>query len=611
MTSLSPPSDVATSPLKKTVYLPSPALLLRLPAFAWLIVLVITPIALLIITGFMRSTDGNIEYIPNLANYAKVIGSGTVRYLAAKTVLVAATSSIMATLVAYPLAFYISRNLRGGKTTAALLIIIPLWISLLMRIFAWRVILGDHGVLNSMLVSSGLIATPSTWLLYTTFSVILTLTSIAIPYVFIAAYTAIERVPFSLVEAARDNGASSFRTFTTVIWPLTRQGTAIGFALGFLMAVGDFVTPTMVGGMNGSMLGMVIEAQFGMAGNWPLGAAMAVYIILLVSLVLGVIFLFTRSRGVLTEVDVGVPPNIPLWNRLTAGQKLARVAGRILFLAPYVYLYAPLVVIMIFSFNDSTVQVFPLSGFTLKWYEQLPSNSAMFAALELSLELAVLVTVLGVVIATAFAFILNDWQHRASPFIESLIALPVALPGVVLGISMVMTATVLRITPGIGRLVLGHLTFVMPVILLVVSSRLRRIDRSFALASRDLGAGWWTTFWRIELPMIRSAIIGGALLGLTMSIDEVMVSLFLTGATPTLPVYVWNQTRFGFTPSVNAIFTCIGLLSLSAAVFGQILITPSEPNGCHFLGCPSSYRATGGRTLPAAPRKPAAYRIFE
>jgi len=140
---------------------------------------------------------------------------------------------------------------------------------------------------------------------------------------------------------------------------------------------------------------------------------------------------------------------------------------------------------------------------------------------------------------------------------------------------MVMTASLMRIPPGFGRLLLGHLVFVMPVILLVVSNRLRRVDPNFALASRDLGAGWWQTLWRIQLPMIRSAIIGGALLGSTLSIDEVMVSLFLTGSTPTLPVYVWNQTRFGFTPTVNAIFTCIGIVSLVLVIAGQRLLTAS------------------------------------
>ena len=195
-----------------------------------------------------------------------------------------------------------------------------------------------RGLLNSLLINSGLIATLSQWLLCTSFSVVLTLTSIAIPYVFIAAYTAIERVPQSLVEAAHDNGASTFQTFTTVIWPLTRQGTAIGFALALLIGVGDFVTPAMVGGLNGTMLGMVIQSQFGVSGNWPMGAEISVYLLVLVIGLVAILLLLTRSRGVLTEVDAGAAPRIAAWSALSGRQQLGHVAGRILFVLPYIYL---------------------------------------------------------------------------------------------------------------------------------------------------------------------------------------------------------------------------------------------------------------------------------
>jgi ABC-type spermidine/putrescine transport system permease subunit II len=546
--------------------------------YLWLALLVIAPNVLLIFTSFMRSSEGNVVYDPNLGNYLKLLGSYTVQYLAFKTLFVSLCSAILATAIAYPLALYISRCLSTGKSIAALLIVIPLWISLLMRIFAWRIILGERGLLNNLLMSSGLVEKPSQWLLYTSFSVVLTFTSIAIPYVFIAAFTAIERVPQSLIDAARDNGASRYKTFTTVIWPLTRQGTAIGFALALLIAVGDFVTPAMVGGLNGTMLGTVIQSQFGISGNWPAGAAMSVYLLVLVIGLVTILLTLTRSRGVLTEVDVGAAARVSPWSELSGRRKAGRIGARLLLLLPYIYLYAPLAVICMFSFNDSTVQSLPLKAFTLKWYEALPGNTALLQAVWLTLQLAVLVTIIGSIVATAFAFILAGWQSRFSTAIENIIALPLAVPGVVLGISMVMMASLMHIPPGMGRLLLGHLVFVMPVILLVALNRLRRVDPNFALASRDLGAGWWRTLVRIQLPMIKSAVLGGALLAFTLSVDEVMVSQFLSGSTPTLPVYVWNQTRFGFTPSVNAIFTCIGVLSLILVISAQSLIRPASAN---------------------------------
>ncbi len=554
---------------------PAAATAARWPVYAWLLAFVVAPNLLLLLTSFMHASGGVVVYVPTLANYASVFTSRTVQVLAFKTLLMSAGAALLATMIAYPMAYAISRLLRGGKTVAAVMVVIPLWISLLMRDFAWRVILGERGLLNTVLVQGGVLAKPSSLFLYTPWSVVLTLTTVAIPYVFVAAYTAIERVPFSLVEAARDNGASPLRTFTTVVWPLTRQGTAIGMALAFLISAGDYVTPSMVGGIDGTTLGMVVSSQFGIVGNWPLGSAMAVYLLALVVAVLGVLFACTRSEGVLTEVDAGAAPHVVRWSGLSAPGKLGRVAGRIALGLPYLLLYAPLAVIGLFSFNDATTQSLPLKGLTLRWYLGLPADGSLLDALWRTLELAFTATAIAAVVGTGFAFVFAGWPGRVSALVGGLVALPLAIPGVVLGISMVMATSALGLHPGMGRLVLGHLVFVMPVVMLVVSARLRRVDPSFALASRDLGAGLWQTFWKIQLPMVRGAVIGGALLGFTMSMDEVVVTLFLSGAQPTLPVYVWNQTRFGFTPSVNAIFSCVGVVSLALIVAAQVLITPA------------------------------------
>ena len=130
----------------------------------------------------------------------------------------------------------------------------------------------------------------------------------------------------------------------------------------------------------------------------------------------------------------------------------------------------------------------------------------------------------------------------------------------------------LQVPPGYFRLVLGHSTFVMPVIMSIVIDRLRRLDPSLIDASMDLGASPVATFFRILLPLTGSAVFGGALLGFTLSVDEVVVSAFLVDHRPTLPVWVWNQTRYGFTPSVNAIFVCIGLATFALVALSRALI---------------------------------------
>lgn len=551
--------------LVKLVSSASPGLI-----YLWLLALVVAPNLVLFGTSFFKASAGLVTDEVTLRNYAAVFQSRTVLVLVMRTLVTAFVAAALASLVAYPLAFYVSRYMRGMKQVAVMLVVIPLWISLLMRVFAWRVILGENGAINSLLVTLGILSEPSDAFLYTRFAVVLTLAYMAIPYVFVSSFTALERVPESLLEASRDAGANRFQTFRNVVWPLSRQGLAIGFSLAFLLAVGDYVSPSMVGGLNGTMLGMVIASQFGMAGNWPLGAAQAVILMLAVAIILAVIGYLGRSKGIIQAVDSGA--GATLKRAATLRGRIGQILLKLAVTLPYLFLYAPLVVTLVFSFNDSRVQTFPLTGFTLQWYRELWTNTALIEAFQRTLFVAVLSTAAGTVIGVAFALILAYRVRAFGNVLQLALAVPVAIPGIVLGISLAIVAQFSGLPQGLPRVIVGHLSFVMPVIMLIVLTRLRALDPSFVEASLDLGATRMKTLLHVLLPMIRSAIIGGAMLGFTLSVDEVIVTLFLTGTEPTLPVYVWNQMRFGFTPSINAIFTLIGLTSVAFVLCGLWVI---------------------------------------
>lgn len=541
--------------------------------YAWLIALVVVPNLLLLFASFLKSSGGVLVYEPTLQNYAKVLSSVTVWTLIFRTLVTALVAAFVASLVAYPLAYFVSRYTKRWKTLAVMLVVVPLWISLLMRVFAWRVILGENGVMNSALVWSGLLDKPSNAFLYSPFAVIITLAYMAMPYVFVSSYTALERIPQSLIEASADSGANGWSSFWRVIWPLSREGLAIGFCLAFLLAVGDYLTPSMVGGLNGTMLGMVIASQFGLAGNWPLGSAQAIVLMVLVGILLALVFFLAKTRGIIQSVDAGAgaalrrPRNLKQW--------IMRYGLYVAVGLPYIFLYAPIFIIAAFSFNDSTVQTLPFSGFTWKWYAALFNDTKLITAFQRTLLVGSLTTLISVVFGVGFAMIFAYRKVRGAGFVQNTLAAPVAMPGIVLGISLAIAAQLAGIPSGLGRLVLGHATFVMPVVMLIVLNRLKQLDPSFVQASLDLGATPLQTFRHVLLPIISSAIVGGALLGFTLSVDEVIVTLFLTGINPTLPVHVWNQMRFGFTPSVNAIFTLIGGLSIVLIVMGMAVANRS------------------------------------
>ncbi|GAB4064122.1 ABC transporter permease subunit [Ancylobacter sonchi] len=551
--------------------------LLGWPVYAWFIVLVLVPNLLLIGTSFLRTSNGMIAFDPTIASYLRLWKSASFQFLLVKTLATSFGAAAIGCLIAYPMAYYAARVVQKNRSVLVLLVIIPLWISLLMRVFAWRMILGQNGILNSFLVGSGILDQPSEAFLYTGFSVLLTYTYISIPFCFIAIFTALEKIPHSLIEASQDSGASAWQTFRHVVWPLSRPAVAIGFSLAFLMTVGDYITPSMVGGIDGTMIGMVIASQFGIANNWPYGSAIAVCLMVSVGVVLAVVMWAGQTKGVLMG-DEGARPPVAA-HRLSPGRRLLRAGAAVAFALPYLFLYAPLALMVLMSFNDSSVQAFPLSGATLRWYGELAENGSMLEAVQRSLVVGVCVVLASTVTATGFAFAIHYGRVRQARFFEFALALPVAIPGVVLGIVMVLATQLAQIPSGVGRIVIGQASFVMPVVLMIVLARLRRLDGALLEASMDAGANHWQTFVHVLFPSIRGAIVGGALLGFTLSADDVMVTLFLSGTSPTLPIWVWNQMRFGFTPSVNAIFTLVGVGSLLAIVICNRLLNRASAAG--------------------------------
>jgi ABC-type spermidine/putrescine transport system permease subunit II len=253
----------------------------------------------------------------------------------------------------------------------------------------------------------------------------------------------------------------------------------------------------------------------------------------------------------------------------------ANVATGLFLFAVFAFLYSPLLVTALFSFNESPVQTWPISGLSLHWYRELLSNGPLKGAAWYSLRISLTTVAVGVTFGTYFAFLTDRYVKRLRGVLLALLAIPVVLPGVVLGISLLVVFQLVSFQPGFWTIVIGHATFVTPMVMFVVLTRLRTLDPSLEQASFDLGAGRLQTFWYVTFPSIRVAVLAGALLGFTVSFDEIIVTFFLAGVDATLPVYVWNQLRFGFTPEVNAIFTIFGVVSVSVIVLATKLLTRS------------------------------------
>jgi spermidine/putrescine transport system permease protein len=270
-----------------------------LPVGLWAAILVVMPNLLLVVYSLWRSEDGKLVQTITFQNYLDIIGSNVSLLLLARTLLTGLGAALLATFIAYPMAFFVVRRLHRRRLLAVMLVIVPLWISYLVRVYAWKLILGDSGVINTGLEAAGLITKPLTFLLYSRLAVFIVLTYVSIPFVFLASYTALERIPAPLYEAGADCGASPFRVMRTIVWPLSRQGAMIGFSLALLMCMGDYLTPTLVGGMEGTMFGNLIVSEFGLANNWPRGAALSITLLVVVGLLLAAVARLTRTEAVI------------------------------------------------------------------------------------------------------------------------------------------------------------------------------------------------------------------------------------------------------------------------------------------------------------------------
>ena len=239
------------------------------------------------------------------------------------------------------------------------------------------------------------------------------------------------------------------------------------------------------------------------------------------------------------------------------------------------FLYIPVLVLIVFSFNDNRSLTLPLRGFTLKWYEAFLNNSDMLEAIRNSLYVASVATAITIVIGTVAAFALDRVTFPGKTVFRRLILLPIALPGIITGISMLNMFKLMGINLSLETVILGHATGLVAIVVTQVFARLQRYNRRIEEASADLGARPWQTFFFVTLPNIRSALIGSALLSFTVSFDEIPVTFFLTGRDNTLPMYIYSTLRRGITPEINAVGTVIVLLSLVLIVFSVYLLRDS------------------------------------
>lgn len=254
-------------------------------------------------------------------------------------------------------------------------------------------------------------------------------------------------------------------------------------------------------------------------------------------------------------------------SKSAARKRRTGILGGIYCFLIYGLLFLPIVIVVINSFNATTVKPYlSWRGFTLDWYAKLFENDSLLESFGNTMELAIVTTVVATVLGTIAAVGLYRYRFPGKKVVDGALYIPVVIPEIVMGISMLVLFTTVHVPQGMLTLVLAHSTFCLPFVIFNVRARLDGYDASLEEASYDLGAGKLRTFMNVTLPMLAPGIAGGALLSFTLSIDDVVVSFFVNGQTMTFPLMVWQSIKSGVSPDVNALSTLIlvGTIALVA-----------------------------------------------
>ncbi len=269
------------------------------PSLIFLAVLILVPFGILLVMSFWTASGFGFDTGFTTANYQKFFERPIYTALLNRSLFISGMVTVFTVLLCYPMAYYVAFHVHRHKMLWIVLMTLPFWTSYLLRVFAWKVVLGYEGVINSALMNTGLIEAPLEFLLYSQQAVIITLAHAWAAFAILPLYVSLEKIDKSLLEAATDLGDGPVRRFFRITLPLSLPGVISASLLIFIPTTGDYITPALLGGPDGAMIGNLIQKQFGPINNWPMGAALSIILMLCIatiSLVFILLTLFVRKR---------------------------------------------------------------------------------------------------------------------------------------------------------------------------------------------------------------------------------------------------------------------------------------------------------------------------
>ncbi|MCS0494526.1 ABC transporter permease subunit [Ancylobacter sp. MQZ15Z-1] len=556
-----------------------------LPVLIFLALLMVWPVAQLLGLSFFND-QGQLTW----GHYSQLFSSRIYVEVLWITVRLAFFTTVVAVIVAYPVAFVIANSENKVRAWLYFLVLIPFWTSFLVRALAWMVLLGRNGTINSWAQALGLTDAPMS-LIYNFAGVLIGTTHALLPMAIIIIVSVMENIDQNLSKAAMTMGGGRGTAFWRVFFPLSLPGVTSAALLVFLSALGFFITPTLLGGRREVVISQLIITEIQEMLNWPFGGAVSV---LLLGCALVIFWLYDRlagfsALGAAAQARVAAEPSRlsrvfarlsiallgvlgritdrllalagadsrPLEDSRTGGRSASLAwkvaAGSVLFFA-----CAPIFIMIPVSFTQKAVMEWPPSGFTFEWYRMYLQSPQWISATVTSFTVAFAASLLTMALAVPAAFVLIRQTVVGRSAIMALLLSPMVVPRIIIAIALFYVYSGIGLVGTTVGLVLGHAVLSIPYALMGVMTVLRNYDERLDQAAQILGAGKTQTFVRITLPLIRFGVLSAFLLAFITSFDDLTVSLFITGGlSTTLPKQMWEDATLQVSPVLAAVSTLI------------------------------------------------------
>ncbi|GIM92039.1 ABC transporter permease subunit [Paractinoplanes toevensis] len=523
--------------------------LLLLPALIALVILFVVPLISVVVDSFTEPTTG-------LGNYASLFTDGYTLRVLGRTLLVALVVAVVGGALAYPYAY--AMTLVGPMMRAVLVtvVLVPFWTSMLARNFAWLVLMQDGGVVQGFLKAIGF---GNVTLLGTTLAVGISMTQVLLPFMVLPMYTAMEQIDGRLIAAGQSLGAPRARAFRRVYLPLSAPGVLAGMSLAFVLALGFYVTPALLGSTRNAMIAQVINVRTKELLDFGGAGAMGIFLLVVTLIVLG---LSRRMAGAATSLVAPARSEqageVRPWLRVYTA-----VVGFVL--------VVPTLVVIPMSFSSTQTFRFPPQGWSLRWYQELFTSPDWVASILNSLQVgfftAVFATLLGTTAAFGLARLRSRWRGAVNGFLLS----PMIVPHILVALAIFSVSLRLGLNGTLIGIILAHTALAVPFVVIAVTARLQGMDSRLAGVAGVLGASPANAFRRVTLPLVLPGILSGAVLAFVTSLDEVVIALFMQApGAVTLPVQMYNSVTVQIDPTISAASSLMVVLVSVPILFAQI-----------------------------------------